>query len=158
MRTHVPAERNAARAGFTLVELMAASVASAVLLLTVGCLLWFGYLGWKRTSEAVNLQRDMRASMDVLTRMVRSGTNMTFSTSLVFVVQYSNRPPSSVTGVGSNLFYDPNTTASGDGAQLVYGTLRQFHVAIATNLAYVTLRLSNSVDTISNRVAVFRRN
>jgi prepilin-type N-terminal cleavage/methylation domain-containing protein len=148
-----------AKAGFTLVEMLAALVAAAVLVMTMGSMLWYGFLGLNRTKQAVALQRDMRTSMAALAQMTHSATGMSYSTSGVYVVWFSNRPPASVyTQSTSNLFFDPNTTAAGDGLQLANGTLKRFSVSITTNLATVVLALGNPRDTISNQVVFFKRN
>ncbi len=150
-------ERRQARAGFTVPELMVAMLAAAVLTLTMGALLWYSTLAWKRLAVSVNLQRDMRLSMDTLSRMTRSATGMTFSGS-TYTTQYSNQPPAAVTVSGSNLIYDANTSVAGTTLVLAQGTYQQFSVAVNTNVATVTLRLGTAVETVSNRVVMYRRN
>ena len=149
------------KSGFTLVEMLVALLAAAVLVLTMGSMLWYSFLGLKQAKQAAALQRDMRVSMVALAQMTHSATGMSFSTSGVFryTAQYSNRPSAEVYSQStSNLFFDPNTTAAGDGMQLAYGTLRTFTVAISSNTATVALALGDPRDTISNRVVFFKRN
>ncbi len=147
------------RAGFTLVELLAALLAGAVLVAVMGAMLWYGFLGLNRTRNAVTLQRDMRASMVALSQMTHSATGMHYNTSGVYTVWFSNHPPARVyVSSTTNLFYDPDTTGSGAEMQLAYGTLRTFSVAVATNLAAVVLALGDGFETASNEVFLFRRN
>lgn len=147
-----------ARAGLTLVELLAALLAASVLALTMGSLLWYASLGWRRTSEAVNLQRDMRVSMDTLTRMTRHATNFAFSTGLVYTARYSGHSPASVYASGGSLYFDPNTATAGNTVTLSSGTVVRFSVAVATNMATVVLALQRTDTLISNRVVMYRRN
>lgn len=139
-------------------ELLVAMVAASVLALTVGAMIWYTTLSWRRLSQAVNMQRDMRVAMDTLTRMTRSATNVSWSTSLVYTARYTNKPPASVSAVGSNLVFDPNTTAGGDNMVLAQGTYQLFSVAISGRTSTVTLRLGSGSDTVSNRVVLYRRN
>ena len=159
MTVGAPVHLRNQKSGFTLVEMLVALVAAAVLVMTMGSMLWYGFLGLKRTKQSVALQRDMRASMVALAQMTHSATGMSYSTSGVYVAWFSNRPPASVYSQStSNLFFDPNTTAAGDAMQLAYGTLKTFTVAISTNTATATLAVGDSRETISNQVVFFKRN
>lgn len=146
------------RAAFTIVELMVGIVASMVLLLSVGSILMYGYRGWARLQRTVDLQRDMRAAMEVLNRMPRASTNMSFSTGLVFQVQFADRPAAQVYATGGSLFYNPNVSGGAGATRLANGFVRQFDVTIQTNLAHIVLVLTNGQDFVSNSVSVFRRN
>ncbi len=150
--------RERQRAGFSLIELVAGMLAAAVLALTAGSMLWYGYRGWRRTVDAVELQRDSRVAMDVLTRSMRAGTNMTFTTGLVFTVWRPNRPTARVYASGRDLFYVPNTASAGNNMRLVGGTLDRFNVGVGVSNSSVVLVLSTSASMISNRVVVSRRN
>jgi hypothetical protein len=99
----------------------------------------------------------MRLTMDTLSRMTRSATGMTFSGS-TYITRYSNQPPASVTVSGSSLIYDANTSVAGSTLVLAQGTYQQFSVAVNTNVATVTVRLGTAVETVSNRVVMYRRN
>lgn len=154
MSGDVPIRLRNRKSGFSLVEMLVALVAAAVLVLTMGSMLWYGFLGLSRTRQAVALQRDMRASMVALAQITHSATGMSFSTSGVYVAWYSNSQ-ASVSAVSNNLFL---TAAGGGVQQLAYGTLKTFSVAVATNAATVSLALGNARDTISNQVFLFRRN
>lgn len=153
-----PEPRAAGKAGFTLLELAAAIVAAAILALTAGSMLWYGYRGWKQLGDSIGLQRDMRAAMNVMERAVRSGTNMTFSTGLVFTVQYATLPAALVYAAGNSLYYQPNAAVTGSQMTLVGGTLQQFGVGLATNTVTLTLVLKANQETLSNQVVLTRRN
>lgn len=143
--------------GFSLVELMIGMVAAAILVLTAGAMLWHAQAALRKLNAVVNVHRDMRASMDVLTKMTRPGTNFTYVSGTGYTVMYSNRAPSRVYASGSNLLYRVNTSTGGD-QQLANGTLLQFNVVLQTNKAIVTLVLGSSLEQMSNRVVVTRRN
>lgn len=144
--------------GFSLVELLVALSAASILALTMGVMMWSATLSWKRTGRSVELQRDMRASMDVITRMARSATNMLFTTGLVYTAQFSDRSPMSVFVATNNLYYDPNTTVAGNEVKLSGGQVTHFAIQFTNRSAVVTLRLQNTDDAISNRVMLTRRN
>ena len=147
----------ARQGGFSLVELIMGMIAAACLALTAGAMLWYGYLGWRRTGEQVAAQRDMRAAMDVLTRSLRMGSSATFTTGGVLTVQFSDRPTATVSASGSNLVYRPDITTANQ-ATLVNGTLQRFDVALAGSVATVTLVLRLDPGGLSNRVTITRRN
>jgi len=146
-------------AGFTLVESLIAILSASILVLAMSSMLWFGFLSWARMRGAMEMQRDMRASMDVLSRAVRPATNMTFTTGLVFTAYAPGRPPASVYASGANLFFDRDTTTAGGAVQLVFGSLTRFSVSFGTNRdAVVTLALTRAQESMSNRVVLTRRN
>ena len=145
-------------AGFTLSELLVAFLAAAVMLLVVGALLMAGFRGLASTRRAVDLQRDMRASMATLAQITHSATGMSYATSGVYTAYFSNQSPKAVYSSTSNLFFDRDTTAAGADQKLANGVLKTFNVTVATNLATVVLALGTSQETVSNRVVLYRRN
>lgn len=148
------------RAGFTLVELMVALMSAAVLCLTMGAMLWYLSTGMARMRGSMEMQRDLRASLDVVSRLVRVGTNMTFvATSGVFNVQSASRAPARVYRSGSRLWFDTDTTRGGADVVLVSAGLTNFSITLGTNRdAIVSLAIAAGTDRVSNRVVVARRN
>jgi prepilin-type N-terminal cleavage/methylation domain-containing protein len=146
------------RRGFSLVEMLVALSAASILALTMGAMMWSATLSWKRTGQSVELQRDMRASMDVITRMARSATNMLFTTSLVYTAQFSDRSPMSVYVATNRLYLDPNTTVANNEVRLTAGLVNRFAVQFTGRTAIVTLSLRNNDDVVSNLVVLTRRN
>ncbi len=62
------------KSGFTLVELMMTAVAFSVLALATGSMLVFGWQGWKRMNDSLNMQRDASLAMHVMAREVRKSS------------------------------------------------------------------------------------
>ena len=144
--------------GFTLVELMVAMMAGTILALTMGMMLWQSTRGYMRCQQAVNLQRDLRATLDTVTRLARAATNMSFSTSLVFRADVSGRPPASVYPSGGSLYFDPNLGVGGDQIVLAQSCLETFHVAVGADGVTVAVGLRNAYEAASNRVIITSRN
>ncbi|MCZ7591995.1 MAG: prepilin-type N-terminal cleavage/methylation domain-containing protein [Kiritimatiellae bacterium] len=144
--------------GFSLVEVIAAMLAAGVLVLAAGAMIWHTQSAYRRLNKAVDVQRDMRAGMDVLVRMSRPATGFVFAAGTTFTAMYSNHPSSRVYASGSNLFYLANAAGGGTGQRLVNGSLRQFSVLVQTNRAVITLVLQSPEEKMSNSVVVMRRN
>ena len=62
------------KSGFTLVELMVVALAFSILALATGSMLVFGWQGWKRMNDSVDMQRDASLAMRVMAREVRKST------------------------------------------------------------------------------------
>jgi prepilin-type N-terminal cleavage/methylation domain-containing protein len=60
--------------GFTLIEVMVAAVAFSLLVVAVGSMLVFGYRGWRRNNDLVNMQRDASLTLMMIAREIRNGT------------------------------------------------------------------------------------
>lgn len=146
------------KGGFSLVEVIVAMLAAAVLVLVAGAMIWHTQSAYRRLNKAVDVQRDMRASMDVLVRMSRPATGFAFTAGTTFTALYSNRPSSRVYASGSNLFYLANASGGGAGQRLANGSLGQFAVLVQTNRAVITLVLQSPEEKMSNSVVVMRRN
>lgn len=147
-----------ARRGFTLVELLVAMTAATILAMTMGLMLWQSTQWYARCHQGVNLQRDLRVTLDTLARMARSATNMSFSTGLVFTAEFDGRSPASIYPAGGSLWFDPNTSVGGDQVALAPGTLETFNVAVAAQGITAAVGLRNSYETVTNRIVISRRN
>ena len=153
--------------GFTLLEVMAGLLASAILALTAGIMLFYASRTQQNLGNALSMQRDEQVAMDELMRLTRAGTNLIFSASPPrYTVQHLGRPPAAIYTAGNSLYYDPNTNVANDQVLLIRGTLwaPQFSVMFSNNAARnintVTLLLVQKVngDIMSNAVTVTRRN
>jgi prepilin-type N-terminal cleavage/methylation domain-containing protein len=61
-------------AGFTLMELMVGMLAMAIMALTVGSLLVYGWKSWRSTSESIQMQRNAMVSMRILEHRIRNAS------------------------------------------------------------------------------------
>jgi len=57
--------------GFTLVELMVSMLATSIVALTAGTMLFYGYVGWTKNRSAIDIQRDGTLVLDMLSRTIR---------------------------------------------------------------------------------------
>lgn len=143
-------------AGFTTIELVAAMLSAAILAITMGAMLEFGYHAWFSLGTRAEMQRDAAVAMDVLTSAVRAGTNLSFAAGAL-TVKFSGQPDAVIDTSGGTLRYQPSV-ASSNRCPLVCGTLQDFSVSIASNTATVVLSLSSGTDTVSNNLVITRRN
>ena len=60
--------------GFTIIELMVSMIAFSILALAVGSMLFYGWLGWRRNTESVALQRDAMVAMRVVEHRIRNAS------------------------------------------------------------------------------------
>lgn len=60
--------------GFTIIEMMIATVAFAVMILIVGSMLIYGWRGWVRNNDRVDMQRNASLAMRIIAREVRNST------------------------------------------------------------------------------------
>ena len=61
--------------GFTLIELMSATIISAVVIIASGSILFYGQKSWNNTLEKVYLQREASYAMMRMTRPIKAGTS-----------------------------------------------------------------------------------
>jgi prepilin-type N-terminal cleavage/methylation domain-containing protein len=65
-------EKERRNEGFSLVELMLATIAFGILAVSVGTLLYFGWLGWRINKESVAMQRDASLAMRMMAKEIRN--------------------------------------------------------------------------------------
>jgi len=58
--------------GFSIIEMMVAMAAFAVMALTVGSMLFYGWLGWRDNFESVAMQRDAMVAMRIMGKEIRN--------------------------------------------------------------------------------------
>ncbi len=126
-------------AGFTLVEILASMLASAVMALTAGSVLVYAYMGWARNRDAVKMQTDASLAMNVLSRDIRESAVSDIaihSNRIDFATNAVRHVPAAVYQAGDKLIRDPG------GFEVIENWLVSFGAA-PTNGAQVrvTLRL-----------------
>ncbi len=61
------------KAGFTIIELMFAMIGMAVIAITVGSMLVYGWMGWRRSTESVAMQQNAKVAMRIIEQGIRNG-------------------------------------------------------------------------------------
>ena len=61
--------------GFTLLELMMASVAATIVVVAAGTILFVGHTSWNKAWTKANLQRDASYAMLRMSRLIRAGAS-----------------------------------------------------------------------------------
>jgi Tfp pilus assembly protein PilW len=146
--------------GYSLVELLAAALAASVLALTAGTMLFHAYDAWNENHEAVNVHRDGRHAMDMMTRAVRAA-----SFARVVTAENNNLVIANAAGTSSvrfqrsrqDLIYDPDTGVDGDEIALVADGARRFIVGKTATAVTVRLDLDREGETMRlDSVMTFR--
>jgi prepilin-type N-terminal cleavage/methylation domain-containing protein len=68
--------------GFTVIELLMGMLASSILALTVGLVIYYGWQGWLRNVESVSMQRDAMIAMRVIEKKIRNAADGSISWSV----------------------------------------------------------------------------
>jgi len=129
-------------AAFSLVELLVAMVAGAILAITGGTMIFHAYNAWDDNHAAVNVHRDGRNAMDLMSRAIRDASFARVVTARNNDLEIRNAAGTSSVRFqrsGRNLTYDPDTGVGGDEIDLVVGGATQF-VATPSATA-ITIRL-----------------
>ncbi|MBU0676586.1 MAG: hypothetical protein KJ626_00585 [Verrucomicrobia bacterium] len=118
--------------GFSMIEFVVATLAAAVLALTAGSMLYYGYLTWVKNSEAVEVQRDATAALRMISEHVREASDARTTVPSPGVLRIA--PTNTFTdptvqfydnGAG-DLMFDPDTSSGGDEVTLVENRLAVF--------------------------------
>jgi hypothetical protein len=133
--------------GLTVVELLVASVSAAILALTAGSMLFYGYTSWHNNSQAVELQRDGTFVLDMVGRRIRaaSSADVTVGPGQLTIATQSFHAS------GSDLVYDPDTGVLGDEQVLVDERLVSF---VPVHLTNIGVRVDVSLAEGDERVAL----
>ena len=153
------------RTGFTLVELIIAIVATAILALTVGIMLQSMIRSIKRQSTMAELQSDMRVAIPALYELAREAHHVDVlpidgATSTVFQVGTNSIYRANdwvANALGTNLVYQRGASG-GNKMVLCKGWVNTFRVINATNSVIFTLALDNTNDAMQVDGKAFFRN
>lgn len=146
------------RHGFTLVELMIATVPAAVLALVIGSMLVFSMRGWSRQQGWIDLQEDLATAQFALEHRLREasfhGTGIT-SNSITFSHTNGN---ARLYRDNANLWLDPNLGQAGDELLVVAGRLTRFQPTLTPGGAYVQLKLTEGSHYADTTLYIHFRN
>lgn len=146
------------KTGFTLVELIAAVAAAAVLVLAVAATLLFAYRGWARIRGAVDLQRDGTVALEALRYAVRGAAPADVSLAGSRIEVAGSGATVAIYQSGDSLMLDPDTGAAGDEQRLVHGRLTAFVPAKVNQSVTVQLSLREGDDRFEATETVHCRN
>ncbi len=150
------------RGGYSLVELLAGMLAASVLTLTIGTMLYHAYDAWDENHDAVNLHRDARNAMDLMTRAIRVGavTNVVTAVDDNLVIQDVARSRTvRFWRANSQLQYDPDISVSGDQMVLVESPdATRFDISSTATAITIRLDLERGEETIRLDSTVAFRN
>lgn len=133
------------RSGFSLVELMAGMLAASIVALSVGSILYFSWVSWKRNNDSVNMQRDASLAMRVLAKEIRSSKMSDIETG-----SYLKCSNATFNRVGSDLTYK--------GMKLVAGWCNGFNTRQTPTNITVVLNLVAGGDSSTIEATFYTRN
>jgi prepilin-type N-terminal cleavage/methylation domain-containing protein len=148
-----------ASGGFTLVELMVGVMASAILALTVGAMLFVTYRGWQSIQSVAAMERDGSLAMDTMRRAIRGSSSSRWVSASCRLDVYTNAAVAwQFASNNTRLVY----TAGGRGMDLVSTGLTAFSCASVSGRVTVVVNLRdpssggigatmNMSNTISSR-------
>jgi type II secretory pathway pseudopilin PulG len=135
---------------FSLVELLAVMVSGAVLAITAGTLLFFGFLGWRRHSQALDMQRDATLAMKVVGDAVRESHAASLQR-----LDSGSRLNIPLPGVTSSVYkasndptlrFRPNVNRASDEYVLMAGKVMAFDPVLTNGGAVLTVTLRERPD------------
>jgi hypothetical protein len=144
--------------GFTLVELGAGALTAAVLAVTAGAMLFYGYMTWRRARLAVDLQRDGTAAVRMLTTRLREAGASDVAVSAGRVDVLSRGSAAALYASGSDLVFDPDTGTAGDEQTIVPGRLASFTPAMLDRGVALRFVLTSSEETTTINTFLSFRN
>jgi type II secretory pathway pseudopilin PulG len=142
------------RAGFTLLELLVATLSSSILGIAVASVLVYAHMAWEANGDAVRAQQEGTLAIDMLNRSLRRADAAT----VVVSPGQVSIGPASFFANGGDLVYDPDTGAAGDEMTVIDGWLTAFTVTtLPDGGASIDLQFKQEeTETRMNTLVAFR--
>ena len=145
------------KSGFTIMELLVAMMATAILALIVGLMLVYGWQGWHQNTASVEMQRDATLAMQVIAKEIRRTpmAGITPGTNLVCRIASETV---TISKNGGDLLMTRDT---GTPMTLVRGVVTYFNTSTnAIGSVQVDLNLDTGIDKSSIRTnnVIYSRN
>jgi len=160
--------RHATRGGWTLIELLVATVSAAVLALTVGTMLVYTIRAWQRHLALTDMQGDVRVVVPTLCMAIREARNSDVVAPAVGVTSaqltlgrrsfYRATSALAYSTNGTTLAHDPDTNTVNNTVALIRGRVAAFQCQHSTNSVTFNLILREQGVTMSVTNEVFFRN
>jgi Tfp pilus assembly protein PilW len=146
--------KNVNKEGFTIVELLMATLATSIMAMAIGSILVFAWMGWARQSESVEMQRDVSMAMRIMAKEIRQATSVTTGTSL------SCTKPGSDVVVFSQSGRDLNMQVNADAPMVI---VRDVATSFSSEVngvrsVRVLLALDTGTDNSNVGMVISRRN
>ena len=145
-------------AGFTIMELLVAMIAFSILILLVGSMLVFGWLGWRDNKESVSMQRDAVIAMNLISKQIRI-SNVDQVTGDANGIYFA---ASSAVGRNSDVSFLSSDIPFGSGVVLNSWTTPAFDTTTISGATGVvvrfTLATSRGTDANNYQMTVYPRN
>ncbi|MEI7435490.1 MAG: hypothetical protein WCL16_01625 [bacterium] len=135
-----------------MIELVLGMMASAVLVVTLSVMLFYGYTTWVRNSQAVDLHRDATLAMQVMGKSLRQASAAGVDLSQPAQIVVSNQNTSILCSFyqqSGNLVYNPDVNGGGTPFLLVQGRLMPSGFTHSNINHGVTIRLKLQQGTES---------
>jgi len=128
--------------GFSLIELVVAMAAAAVLALTAGLMLVYAYKAWRQDRDGAAMQQDGSVALELISRAVRSGSNVVVQSGFPGDLRatLTNRTMR-IFADEQNLVYDPSLAVTGDEVVVIEGRLSAFAVTNTAGTVSVVLQM-----------------
>ena len=145
-------------AGFTIMELLVAMIAFSVLILLVGSMLVFSWLGWRDNKESVSMQRDAVIAMNLISKQIRISSidQVTGDANGIYFAT------SSAVGRNSDVSFLSSDIPFGSGVVLNSWTTPEFDTTTISGATGVvvrfTLATSRGTDANNYQMTVYPRN
>lgn len=137
--------------GFTVIELMVSVVAFSVLATAVGSMLYYGWLGWRRSADSVAFQRDAMIAMRVVEHRIR---NASLDAASSRAVSWS---PAQLT-FASDENYTSSDLAFDSGVILVPGSFNVQSNDVGGISVEFALKNASATDEASYEMTIYPRN
>jgi Tfp pilus assembly protein PilW len=139
------------KSGFSLVELLAGALAASILAITAGTMVFHAYDAWDENHRAVNVHRDGRNAMDMLSRAIRSAsmTRVIRAVNNDLELAYADGTSSvRFRRNGRDLTFDPDTGTSGDEMMLIDDGIIRFDVSASATAVAIRMDLDRDDETM----------
>jgi len=150
------------RRGLTIIELMVATAAGAIVAVTAGSMLYYGHVAWRQNNALVDIQRDATVALGAIGRAVRGSVGVAVGAELRATNAAGVVRRFHVVNVGGNglLYEQPDTQ---DPAEILLTvtpevTVAAFSSAAADDGVAVHLDLQGDETRVTNSVVFHTRN
>jgi prepilin-type N-terminal cleavage/methylation domain-containing protein len=151
-------------AGFSLIELLVATVAASILALTASTMLILAWKSWGTLQEGIEMQRDASTTLIAMKHKLQGAAEEDVAITNLNGRLHLQIENASFYPQGSDLIYDPDTGVSGNEMKMITGRLDAFTPSSTNRAGRVSVSIGLSLfgdighETISLTSTVALRN